>query len=182
MRNVKPLITGGTYVIIWAVFVCGWVWLKAGHIIGETEKHALPNFVGMYYSENCENRKAIDLVQNFNAREIEVVKYARENLKDMTVENTELMSGKLYYNRIWATALLEFSSNKIPYYEVTQDTKVYDLEDALENKNKKYIVKVVEEEGEALKDYAKHLEKVKANDQVEILFENANGYVAKINR
>lgn len=182
IKNFKPLITGGTYVLIWAIFVCGWIWIKAGHIISEEKKHALPNLVGIYYIENCEHRKLIDLVQNFNAREIEITKFARENLKDMTVENTELMSGTRYYNRIWATAMLEFSSNTIPYQNVVQDTKVYDLEDALKDENKKYIVKVVEEEGQALEEYEKHLEKVKANSKIEILFENENGYVAKINR
>ena len=182
IKNFKPLVSATTYVLIWAIFVCGWVWLKAGHIIGETEKHALPNLVGMYYSENCFERKHIDMEQNFNAREIEIAKYARENLKDMTVENTELMTGTRYYNRIWATAILEFKSDKIPYQNVVQDTKIYDLEDALENKSKKYIVKLVIEEQTDLNEYAKHLEKVKANNQIEILFENENGYVAKINR
>lgn len=182
MKNIKPLITGATYVTIWAVFVCGWVWIKAGHVISEEKKHALPNLVGMYYSENCDFRKLNDLQQNFNSREIEITTFARENLKDMTVENTELMTGTRYYNRIWATAMLEFKSDKIPYQNVVQDTKVYELEDAMSDESKKYIVKLVIEEAQDLKEYEKHLEQVKANDKIEILFENENGYVAKINR
>lgn len=182
IKNIKPLITGATYVTIWTIFVCSWVWLKAGHVLGEDEKHALPNLVGIYYIENCEHRKLIDMTQNFNSREIELVKYARENLKDMTVENTELITDGVYFSRIWGVAMLEFSSDTIPYYEVTQDNTLYDIETALADENKKYIIKLVIEEGQALENYANHLEKAKANEQVEILFENRNGYVAKINR
>ena len=181
VKKCKPLITGATYVIIWGVFVCSWVWIKAGHVIGEEAKHALPNLVGIYYTENCEHRKLIDLTQNFNSREIEIAKYARENLEDMTVENTELMTVS-YFARIWATAILEFSSDEIPYQNVIQDTNIYDIDDAMKDENKKYIVKLVTEEQTALDEYKNHLEKVKANNQVEILFENANGYVARINR
>ena len=79
-----------TYVIIWTVFVCGWVWIKAGHVVAEEEKHRLPNYVGIYFEENCDRRKRIDMNNSFNANEVETALFARENLKDMTVENTQL--------------------------------------------------------------------------------------------
>lgn len=181
IKDFKPLITGFTYVVIWGVFVCSWVWIKAGHVIGEVEKHALPNLVGIYYIENCENRKLIDLTQNFNSNEIDLVTYARENFEDMTVENTELMT-KGYFCRIWATAILEFSSDTKPYQKVIQDTKNYDLDDAMENKDKKYIVKLVSRDLNDLNEYNEEMKEVRKNSKVEILYENENGYVAKINR
>ncbi len=181
LKDFKPMITGFTYVVIWGVFVCSWVWIKAGHIIGEAEKHALPNLVGIYYSENCEYRKLIDLTQNFNSDEIDLVRYARENFEDMTVENTELMT-EGYFSRIWATAMLEFSSDTKPYQKVIQDTKNYDLDDAMEDKDKKYIVKLVSRDLTKLNEYNEEMEEVRKNNNVEILYENENGYVAKINR
>ncbi len=174
-------ISGYIYVILWGVFVCGWVWLKAGLIISEDTKHNLPNLVGIYYEENCNNRKLVDLTQNLNSNQIKLIKYARENFKDMTVENTELMT-KGYYARIWSTAMLEFSSEKVEYGKVVQDTNIYTLKNALEDNEKKYIVKLVSRDANDLKEYQEELENVKQTENVEILLENENGYVAKINR
>ena len=121
------------------------------------------------------------MTQNFNSNEIDLVTYARENFEDMTVENTELMT-KGYFCRIWATAMLEFSSDTKPYQKVIQDTKNYDLDDAMENKDKKYIVKLVSRDLNDLNEYNEEMEKVRKNNKVEIVYENDNGYVAKINR
>lgn len=181
LKNSNLLITSFTYVVIWAVFVSSWVWIKAGHIIGETEKHSLPNLVGIYYIENCENRKLIDLTQNLNSNEIELIKYARENFEDMNVENTELMT-EGYFTRIWTTAMLEISSEKTKYQNVVQDTNLYKLDDALEDEEKKYIVKLVSRDLSKVNEYNEELKDVKASDNVEVLYENENGYVAKINR
>lgn len=167
------------YVIIWAIFVCIWVDITAGHVIGEEEKHRLPNYVGIYYSENCNWRKQVDLTHNFNENEREVVLYAREKLRDMTVENTELCTFG-YYTRIWATAMLEFSSNQVGYESVVQDTRVYTVEDALSNPDKKYIVKLSSKDANEMKQYNEVLKSVKENEQIEVLFENENGFVAKI--
>ena len=169
------------YVVIWGAFVGSWVWLKAGHLIGEEIKHALPNLVGIYYIENCEYRKLIDLNNNFNNNEIELATYARENLKDMTVENTELIT-EGYYTRIWATATLEFSSDEIPYQNVVQDTTIYTIDDAVNDETKKYIVKLVSKDRTKLDEYKEVIEQVKSIDNIEILKENDNGFVAKINR
>lgn len=181
IRDIKPLITGFTYIIIWAVFVCSWVWIKAGHVIGEEEKHALPNLVGIYYIENCEKRKQVDLTQNFNKDNIDIAIYAREHLKDMTVENTELMTMD-YYPRVWATAMLEFSSSKLPYQKVIQDSHIYTVKEALEDPEKKYMIKIVSRDEQRMKDFNEELEKVKSNSNIEILYQNEHGYVAQINR
>ncbi len=170
-----------TYVVIWGIFVGSWVWLKAGHLIGEEVKHALPNLVGIYYIENCEYRKLIDLNNNFNSNEIELTTYARENLKDMTVENTELIT-EGYFTRIWATAMLEFSSKDIPYQNVVQDTNIYTVDDAVKDNEKKYIVKLVSKDQTKLNEYNEVIQNVKKMNNIEILKENDNGFVAKINR
>ena len=58
----------------------------------------------------------------------------------------------------------------------------YTVETAINNPEKKYIVQVVIEEKQGLEAYRKDLEKVKKMNEIEILFENENGFVAKINR
>ena len=172
-------ISGCTYICLWGLFVCGWVWIKAGHVIGEEEKHSLINFVGIYYDENCDFRKACDLNQNFNKNELELAVFARENLKDMKVENTCLITQD-YYPRMWAVVTTELSSSNCKYENVTQDTHIYTLEDALENKDNKYIIKLVSNDATRLEEYKNFEKEVKENKNVKILFENKNGFVAEI--
>lgn len=160
---------GPIYICIWGAFVFMWVWIKAGHIIGEEEKHALKNYVGMYYSENCEYRKLIDMTQNYNKSQIELSIWAKENLKDLTADNLTLVT-EGYYRRCWATVILELTSNKLTYPEVIQDTKIYSIVDALDDDNVKYIVNTIGAEIN-LQDYVD-------NGDIEVLYENDNGYVA----
>lgn len=168
------------YIIIWGLLLSSWVWIKAGHVIGEQEKHSLPNLVGLYFSENCDFRKLVDLNHNFNKNELKLTEYARENLKDMTVENTELCTMD-YYPRVWAVATLEYKSEKgTPYENVIQDTTIYTVEDALKDKDKKYIIKLVSKHQDRLDAYKELIEEVRNNDKIEILYENENGFVAKI--
>ena len=62
------------------------------------------------------------------------------------------------------------------------DTNIYTLKDALNDNEKKYIVKLVSKDATDMKEYEDDLKEVKKNEKVEILYENENGYVAKINR
>ncbi len=174
-------IAGYLYVCLWGLFVGGWVWIKAGHIIGEEEKHSLPNYVGMYYWENCYWRKQVDLTQNFNKNNIELAVFARENLKDMRVENTCLIT-KDYYPRMWLTAVTEINSSECGYEDVTQDTHIYNIKDALENENNKYIIQIVSNEQPWQISYKETLKEIKQMDNIRILLENENGYVAEIIR
>ncbi len=174
-------ISGCAYICLWGIFVAGWVWIKAGHVIGEEEKRSLINFVGIYFDQNCDLRKLCDLNQNFNKNEIELATYARENLKDMTVENTCLMTQD-YYPRIWAVAVTEINSSECEYGNVTQDGHIYTLEDALENENNKYMIKLVSNDATRLEEYKDVLKEVKQNDNIKILLENENGFVAEIIR
>ena len=58
----------------------------------------------------------------------------------------------------------------------------YTVETAISNPEKKYIVQTVIEEQTELNKYKEELKEIKQMDEIEILFENENGFVAKINR
>lgn len=173
-------ISGYIYIAIWGLFVCGWIWVKAGHVIGEVEKHSLTNFVGIYYTENCERRKLLDMTSTFNAGSVDIALWARDNIGDLNADNIILMTDG-YYNRIWATAMLEITSNKLPYQNFIQDANYpYSVKDGLENPEKKYLVKFVWDEMQRQNLYKEEIEEIREMDDIEILFENENGYVAKI--
>ena len=179
--NLKTIcISGYLYITIWGLFVCGWVWIKAGHVIGEVEKHSLPNFVGIYYDENCNYRKLIDMASNFNEGSVEIALWARDNIEDLNADNIMLMV-EGYFNRIWATAMTEVTSEKLPYQNFVQDPNYnYTVEDALNDPDRKYIVKCVWDEMQRQNRYKEEIKEIREMDEIEILFENENGYVAKI--
>ena len=179
--NIKTFcISGYLYIVIWGVFVCGWVWIKAGHVLGEVEKHSLPNFVGIYYDENCDRRKRIDLGSSFNDGCVEIAVWTRDNVEDLSADNIMLMVDG-YFNRIWATSMLEITSNKIPYQNFVQDPNYnYTVEDAKNDPNMKYITKFVWDEQQRLKAFEEEIKEIREMEDIEILFENENGYVAKI--
>ena len=179
--NLKTFcISGYLYIVIWGLFVCGWVWIKAGHILGEIEKHSLPNFVGIYYDENCDRRKRIDMMSSFNDGSVDVAIWARDNVEDLSADNIMLMV-EGYFNRIWATSMLEITSNKIPYQNFVQDPNYnYTVKDAQNDPNIKYIVKFVWDEEQRQRNYKEEIKEIREMSEIEIIFENENGYVAKI--
>lgn len=169
------------YVFCWTVFVCGWVWIKAGHILGEEEKHALPNYVGMYYIENCEHRKAYDLIHNFNSNNIAITEYARENLEDMTADNTVLFT-ESFYRTSWAMATLEYDGQKYDFRHILNTTNQYNIKDSVKSSRIKYMIRLDSSEQGRLEDGKKALEELKQYPNVEVLYSNENGFVAKINK
>ncbi|MBR3614033.1 MAG: hypothetical protein IKL55_02515 [Clostridia bacterium] len=178
--NLKTLcVSGYVYVTIWGLFVCGWVWIKAGHVIGEAEKHALPNFVGIYYDENCNYRKLIDMTTAFNDGSVELALWARDNIEDLSADNITLMT-EGYFNRIWATSILEIDSEKLPYQNFVQDAKIYTIEDGLKDPERKYLVRCVWDEMQRQNAYKEEIKEIREMENIEILFENENGYVARI--
>lgn len=182
MLNIGLKVTPLFYTVAWGLFVACWIWLKAGYILPEDQKHALPNLVGIYYIENTEYRKLNDLMTNFNKNEVALAKYARENIDDLTADNLEIIF-EGYHTRVWATALTEVSSDKIPYENYIQDTRKYTIDDIVkENKEKKYILRVIKKDPVEMEESKKDLDKHVKDGIVEVLFENENGYVAKINR
>ena len=164
------------YIGVWAIFVCSWVWIKAGHVIGEEEKHALKNYVGMYYIENCEYRKLIDFTQNFKKKQLELAIFSRENLDGMCVDNTELITNS-YYQRTWLTAVTEITSENYTYPQVIQDVRIHTLDEALEDERKQYVIAIAD-----LPEVKEELNKYRDDENIEILMENDAGYVLKINR
>ena len=55
----------GAYSAVWPLFVAFMVLIKAGTILPEETKHAIPNRIGMYYSENCDFRGSARATLNF---------------------------------------------------------------------------------------------------------------------
>ncbi len=171
---------GPAYVTLWCLFVCSWVWIKAGHVIGEEEKHALPNYVGIYYSENCYVRKLVDYTSSFTKEELEVVDFAKENIPDLSADNLELTVTHNYH-RIWATATLEIDGT-MPYGKFIQDMTPYNLKMALKDEDKKYFMQLANKEQGQIDALNIVKEELRASDNAKILFENEYGVVAKIIR
>ena len=169
------------YVFVWTSFVCGWVWIKAGHIISEEEKHALPNYVGMYYLENCEHRKAYDMFYNFTADNIKISEYARENLEDMTADNTVLFT-ESFYRTIWTIATLEYTGVENDFRDILHTTNQYNIKDSVKNSKIKYMIRLDPPEQGKLQEGKDALESLKEYSNVEVLYSNESGFVAKINR
>ena len=169
------------YVLVWTSFVIIWVWVKAGHIIGEEEKHALPNYVGIYYIENCEHRKAYDMIQSFSSDNIEITRYARENLEDLTADNSILMT-ESHYRQLWGIATLEFSSEVVNFRDILNAANQYNVKDTLANPNIKYIIRLDSDEEVKKEECLAWQEELLQSGMAEILLKNEHGFVAKINR
>lgn len=169
------------YVLVWTSFVIIWVWVKAGHILGEEEKHALPNYVGIYYIENCEHRKAYDMLYSFSEDNIEITKYARENLNDLTADNAILMT-ESFYRQMWGMATLEFSSDHINFRDVLNAANQYNVKDTLANPNIKYIIRLDSDDQTKKEECITWQEELNESGITEILISNEHGFVAKINR
>lgn len=183
--ELKIKVTPFVYVVAIGIFICSWTWIKAGHILREEPKHSLPNLVGMYYSENCELRKSLDLTQSFSLNNVLVTKYAKENLSDMTADNTILITGAgnpgLYRN-MWAMAMLEYKSDILTFKDVQRAVNKYTVEDAIENPNIKYVIRLDSYEQDKMEECAKSIKEIKEKNLAEIIYSNENGYVAIINR
>ncbi len=175
--KVTPLV----YVIILGIFISGYTWVKSGHILSEFDKHSLPNLIGIYYIENCEHRKAVDVTQNFNENNILITKFAKENLEDMTADNTTLLT-EWFYRTMWAMATLEYDGEYVTFRDVLNSTNQHNIKEAIENPNMKYIIRLDSREKSKIDECKEDLEELEQIVGVEILYSNENGYVAKINR
>lgn len=175
--KVTPLV----YVIILGIFISGYTWVKSGHILSEFDKHSLPNLIGIYYIENCEHRKAVDVIQNFNENNILITKFAKENLEDMTADNTTLLT-EWFYRTMWAMATLEYDGEYVTFRDVLNSTNQHNIKEAIENPNMKYIIRLDSREKSKVDECKEDLEELEQIVGVEILYSNENGYVAKINR
>lgn len=175
-------VTPFVYVVAVFCFIAGWTTLKADHILGEWEKHCLPNLVGMYYDENCEYRKARDYDANFNVNNILVTKFARENLEDMTADNTILITpySPQRYWQMWAIATLEYKSDNITFREVLKSESKNDIKDILKDQNIKYIVRLDSKDQNKMEECKEDIKEIEEMEDAQVLYSNENGYVAKI--
>lgn len=160
------------YSSAWVIFVCVMIILKASTLLPEDVKHSIPNYIGMYYIENCELRGSYLVHLNFTNEKQEISKFVRENLEDANADNTVLITGT-YNERCWATVTTELSSDKLEYRDVIQDTLFHHIRQLYYGKDKKYIINY-----QGTNEY----EKWPLKENFKILFENEAGYVAeKIN-
>lgn len=157
------------YSIAWPVFVLVMLVLTTSKLLPEETKHSIPNYVGMYYTENCDARGAFLINLNFKNKEQEIAQYVRENLKDANANNTLMITGT-YNERCWATVTTELSSNTKGYRDVIQDVRMHHFSEFAYNPKYEYVVSF-----KGNKDYDSWQNK----DIVEILFQNEEGYVGK---
>jgi hypothetical protein len=141
--------------------------IKASTILPEDTKHAITNYIGMYYSENCEFRGSARATLNFSNAKQEIANYVRENLEDANADNTILMTGT-YNERCWATVTTELSSDNLEYRDVIQDTRMHHIRELYYNDDAKYAVSF-----QGTNDYDKWPYK----DNFKVLFQNEAGYV-----
>lgn len=159
----------GVYSSAWPIFVLIMLVLTTSTLLPEDTKHSIPNFIGMYYSENCDARGAFLLNLNFKNGEQEIAEFVRTNLNDATADNTLMITGT-YNERCWATVTTELSSKTKGYRDVIQDVRMHHFSEFMHEPDKKYVVSF---------KGSKDLDSWQNKDDVEILFQNEEGYVGK---
>lgn len=159
----------GVYSLAWPIFVLIMLVLTTSTLLPEDTKHSIPNFIGMYYSENCDARGAFLLNLNFKNGEQEIAEFVRTNLNDATADNTLMITGT-YNERCWATVTTELSSKTKGYRDVIQDVRMHHFSEFMHEPDKKYVVSF---------KGSKDLDSWQNKDDVEILFQNEEGYVGK---
>lgn len=157
------------YSTIWPVFVVVMLVLTTSRLLPEEKKHSIPNYIGMYYSENCDKRGDFLVNLNFKNNQQKIAEFVRTNLDDATADNTLLITGT-YNERCWATVTTELSSENMGYRDVIQDVRMHHFSEFSHQPEKKYVVSF-----KGTKDYDEWQNK----EDVEILFRNDEGYVAK---
>ena len=159
----------GVYSLAWPIFVLVMLILTTSRLLPEDTKHSIPNYIGMYYSENCDARGAFLLNLNYKNGEQEIAEFVRTNLDDATADNTLMITGT-YNERCWATVTTELSSKTKGYRDVIQDVRMHHFSEFMHDPDKKYVVSF---------KGSKDLDSWQNKDDVEILFQNEEGYVGK---
>ena len=157
------------YIVAWTGYVIFMVAYKTYPGFSYDKKVNTRDYTGMYYDQNCNFRGLIQAYNNLAKEQIEIINAMKElNLK---AEDITLISGS-YYERCWATALGNLTSDTMIYQDVIQDTDPHTLEEGLNNPNSKYVIRV--NESYDLDDYEKAGgDKTKYN----VLIKNSRGYI-----
>ena len=177
--KISMKVSAVTYVVCWGAFVGIWVWIKAGHVIGEVEKHSLPVFVAVYYDQNCEYRKLLDFEHNINTDNLEILTYAREELDDMDAVNLALLADGIF-NRTWSTALLDVDSDEITYNKFIEDCHPYPMEDLIKDESHKYLIKIVKKDQSKIDEMKAEMDRFTTDGNIKVLLSNEHGFVAEI--
>jgi len=150
------------------ILVIGVIVLKTTPYLSPERKATIPNYVGIYYTENVHYRGLINSFRNFAKPEIEVVKFMR-GIEDLTVDNITLISGS-HNERAWTIAIGKLTSEKQSFGEIIYDDAEYTIQLGLDNPETKYIVRVNE---------SYDLDEFEDKSGFDILFQNSRGYVLK---
>lgn len=156
------------YESLFIILVIATVVLKASTLLPEDKKQKLPNYVGIYFSENCNYRGLIQAYSNLAKEQIEVMEYMK-NIEDVNAENLVLITGS-QYERCWATAISDLRSTTMVYHEITHDPTLYTIDDGMQDPEKKYIIRVNE---------SYDLDEYEDKSGFDILFKNSRGYVLR---
>ena len=158
----------GLYICLWGAFVVTTILVKASNLFPE-QKFVMKNRVGVYFDQNCDYRGLIQAYNNLAKEQIAVINEMNK-IEDLTADNITLISGS-YYERTWAVALGDLTSEKLHYSKILQDTTPYTIQDGLDNPNTKYVVRVNESYD------LTELEETGKTDGFKILFKNSRGYI-----
>lgn len=168
MKFVLPIYEGA-----WVLLVILTIIFKAGTILTQEKKQTLPNYVGIYFEQNYDFKGLIKAFNNLAKEQIAVMEFVKSLGDDVKAENILLISGS-NYERAWSLAITDLKSEQIKYNKIIEDATLYSIEDGLERKNVKYIIRV--NESYDLDDF---VEQNPNQENFDILFQNSRGYVLK---
>lgn len=156
------------YEALFIILVIATIVFKASTLLPEDKKQSLPNYVGIYFSENCNYRGLIQAYSNLAKEQIEVMEYMK-TLEDLTAENLLLITGS-QYERCWSTAIPDLRSSTMEYQDIIHDPTLYTIDDGMNDPEKKYIIRVNE---------SYDLDAYEDKSGFDILFKNSRGYVLR---
>lgn len=161
----------------WVLLVILTIIFKAGTILPEEKKHALKNYVGIYFDQNYDYKGSIFAYDNFAKDQIETAEILK-TIEDVKAENILLITGS-NNERAWTLAISDLQSEEIKYNEILEDGTRYELKDGLAKENVKYIVKIGMTDETA--DLDEYLAQNHEQNQIEVLHQSKRCYIVKKN-
>lgn len=127
------------YEFAWVLLVIGTVLVKSTTLFPEC-RNKLPNYVGVYFDQNCDYRGLIQAYNHLAKDQIELLEFVK-TLDDVKPENMLLISGS-NYERAWTLAIADLRSDTVRYNKVIEDAARHTIQEGLSNPNVKYIIKI----------------------------------------
>jgi len=171
-KIILPLYEGA-----WILLVILTIILKAGTILPQDKKQAIPNYVGVYFEQNYDFKGLIKAFNNFGKDQIETAEILK-TIEDLKAENVLFITGS-NYERAWTLAISNLQAEEIKYNKIIEDATQYSIQDGLNKENVKYIVKIGLTDETA--DLDEYLAQNPEQNQVEILHKSKRCYIVKKN-